>query len=56
MLSHPSPPLSLSQRTYTGGVIALSRKERGHPRGRANAQNKMYKVVSVKKGKRGAGV
>ena len=48
--------LSLSQCTYTGGVIALSRGERGHPRGRANVQNRMYRVVTVKERKRKVGV
>lgn len=48
--------LCLSQCTYTGGVIALSRRERGHPQGRTNVQNRMYRVVAVKESKRKVGV
>lgn len=36
--------LSLFQCTYTGGVIALSRRERGHPQSRTNVQKRMCRV------------
>lgn len=48
--------VSHSQCTYTGGVIALSCREQGHSRGRTNAQNRMYGVLSVKRSRRGVGV
>lgn len=51
-----SSPLSLSPCTYTRGVIALSRGERGHPWGRTNVQNRAYRIVSVKESRGMVGV
>lgn len=53
VLIAPLNCLYLLRCTYTRGVIALSRRERGHPRGRTNVQNRMYRVATVKENERG---